>query len=497
MPTSACWATPWPAIATLFAREDYVEEAWRIVDPVLKAATPVYRLRAGHVGTAGSATAIAVPHGGWDDPTLDRTPAPWNVDDAAPTPMPSALRAAPQFIATEARAAVGVARALHVRGERRAHAVADAARACPRGRAVGKRASLPGRRARGARRRPRPQPDAHSRTPARARRRCSAANQLHAMPVEAADLAAAAPALRARARARSPARRRCSISCTWAWDPTGTPRRWCPATRCLRVTDRRCRAHRRLPGTPPHDADLSRSSIARARPVRRHRRGKGADARAAARAAIARFPPGASPATGRLILGRRARRRRGRRTTTETMMALPARPGSRHPLHQHDPHAVDRRRAGRQFGSSGRADGAGAARVHAVEPRDALRPAGSDLAQPRPLRAVATATRRCCCGRCCTSPACGPSTPNTRRSAQPAVTLDDIRHFRQLGSKAPGHPEYHLVSGVETTTGPLGQGIATSVGMAIAQSAGWRRATTSPASDLRLRHLRACAATAA
>ena len=52
---------------------------------------------------------------------------------------------------------------------------------------------------------------------------------------------------------------------------------------------------------------------------------------------------------------------------------------------------------------------------------------------------------------------------------QPSVTLDDIRHFRQLDSKAPGHPEYHWVSGVEATTGPLGQGIATSVGMAIAQ----------------------------
>ena len=52
---------------------------------------------------------------------------------------------------------------------------------------------------------------------------------------------------------------------------------------------------------------------------------------------------------------------------------------------------------------------------------------------------------------------------------QPSVTLDDIRRFRQLDSKAPGHPEYHWVSGVETTTGPLGQGTATSVGMAMAE----------------------------
>jgi transketolase len=50
-----------------------------------------------------------------------------------------------------------------------------------------------------------------------------------------------------------------------------------------------------------------------------------------------------------------------------------------------------------------------------------------------------------------------------------AVKLEDIRRFRQWGSKAPGHPESRLVSGVEATTGPLGQGIATSVGMAVAQ----------------------------
>jgi transketolase len=52
---------------------------------------------------------------------------------------------------------------------------------------------------------------------------------------------------------------------------------------------------------------------------------------------------------------------------------------------------------------------------------------------------------------------------------QPSVTLDDIRRFRQLDSKAPGHPEYHWVSGVETTTGPLGQGVATSAGLAIGE----------------------------
>jgi transketolase len=49
-----------------------------------------------------------------------------------------------------------------------------------------------------------------------------------------------------------------------------------------------------------------------------------------------------------------------------------------------------------------------------------------------------------------------------------SVTLEDIKHFRQLDSKCPGHPEYRWTSGVETTTGPLGQGVATSVGMATA-----------------------------
>ena len=59
------------------------------------------------------------------------------------------------------------------------------------------------------------------------------------------------------------------------------------------------------------------------------------------------------------------------------------------------------------------------------------------------------------------------------------MPLDDIRRFRQLDSRCPGHPEHGHTSGVETTTGPLGQGIGNSVGMAIA-GAGWPPATIAP-----------------
>jgi transketolase len=58
--------------------------------------------------------------------------------------------------------------------------------------------------------------------------------------------------------------------------------------------------------------------------------------------------------------------------------------------------------------------------------------------------------------------------PDYEVIGKPSVSLDDIKTFRQLSSRCPGHPEYRWTSGVETTTGPLGQGVATSVGMTIA-----------------------------
>ena len=75
---------------------------------------------------------------------------------------------------------------------------------------------------------------------------------------------------------------------------------------------------------------------------------------------------------------------------------------------------------------------------------------------------------------------------------EPSVPLDALKAFRQLDSRCPGHPEYRWTSGVETTTGPLGQGVATSVGMAIAEAvAGFALQPSGIRRSVRLRRLRA------
>ena len=69
------------------------------------------------------------------------------------------------------------------------------------------------------------------------------------------------------------------------------------------------------------------------------------------------------------------------------------------------------------------------------------------------------------------------------------LPLDELKRFRQWGSKTPGHPEYGLTPGVETTTGPLGQGFANGVGMAIAAKMAAARYNTAHAHDRRSLHL--------
>jgi transketolase len=80
--------------------------------------------------------------------------------------------------------------------------------------------------------------------------------------------------------------------------------------------------------------------------------------------------------------------------------------------------------------------------------------------------------------------------PKYETLGQPSVSLDDIKRFRQLDSRCPGHPEYRWTSGIETTTGPLGQGVATVSGWR-SPGSGWVSGSTAPASRCSLPRLRA------
>ena len=126
----------------------------------------------------------------------------------------------------------------------------------------------------------------------------------------------------------------------------------------------------------------------------------------------------------------------------------------------------------------------------------ALRSGGSDLAEPRPLRALRWATPRCCSTRCCTWRGVKAVDPDYETLGELAVTLEDIKRFRQLDSKCPGHPEYRWTSGVETTTGPLGQGVAELGRDGDRRRVAGRALQPARLRAVRLRRLRARAATA-
>ena len=131
-------------------------------------------------------------------------------------------------------------------------------------------------------------------------------------------------------------------------------------------------------------------------------------------------------------------------------------------MHQYDPHTIDGRRTSGQFGTSWYADGPAPVAYRLwqqflrFDPQDPIWPnrdrfilsaghASMLLYSLLHLTGVKAVSK------------------DYEALGEPSVPLDAIKHFRQLDSSCPGHPEYRWTSGVETTTGPLGNGVATSV----------------------------------
>ena len=119
-----------------------------------------------------------------------------------------------------------------------------------------------------------------------------------------------------------------------------------------------------------------------------------------------------------------------------------------------------------QSGPCRRTDGFRAGRLHAVAGFSALRPA--DPLWPNRDRFVLSNGHASMLLYALIHLAGVRRAEGDRITDAPAISLDDIKNFRQIDSVTPGHPEYGRTTGVETTTGPLGQGCGNSVGMAIA-----------------------------
>ena len=154
-------------------------------------------------------------------------------------------------------------------------------------------------------------------------------------------------------------------------------------------------------------------------------------------------------------------------------------------LYQHDPHPVD------GCGPAGQLRPSRAPRWRwrpvmytPVAALPAVRPGGSDLAEPRPLRAVDRPRVDAAVLDAAPEPASRPSTASTSSIGEPTVTLDDIKKFRQLDSKCPGHPEYRWTSRRRDDHRPARPGRRHQRRHGDRAASGWRATSTGPGFEM-------------